>query len=284
MKSNETWECALPVSVGAGDFMAAFHVYVDESGKFTDTKVDYISMCGYAAHISEWAHFGSDWQNCRLRWQIPALHLRAIYRADDNPEWSKVKRRFEDMGDSWDVAREQMLDEFATIVAQSGIVSCGAVVDSKYWHSLPPSNFKTQSNNPLFLAFHQVVMRALDAIEMVDSRSTIGLVLDNDEESSQACFEQLATLRKNFLKVKERFSSICFVNDEDYPGVQAADFLAFEARKFMVDRIKDPACEIPVRLKKLCGLNVKKVKLYSANVLDILQSGKGSEWEEINPS
>ncbi len=274
----------MPVSMGAGKFMAAFHVYVDESGKFTDTKIDYISMCGYAAHISEWTRFSLEWENCRTRWQIPPLHLRVIYRADDHPKWLEVKRRLEEVSESWEMAREQMLDEFATIIAQSGIVCSGAVVDSKYWHSLPESNFKSKSHNPLFLAFHQVVMRAIDAVETVNSNSTVGLVLDNDEESSQACFEQLVMLKKTFPKVRERFSSICFVNDRDYPGVQAADFLAYEARKFMVDRKENPNCEIPVRLKKLCGLNVGKLKLYSSAVLDILQSGKGSEWEEMNPS
>jgi uncharacterized protein DUF3800 len=276
------WECALPLPTESGEIVAAFHIYVDESGKFKNPKDDYTAVCAYVAHISEWTLFSSYWENCRFRWQVPPIHLRKINRADEHPEWLKVKQRLGAAAASWEEVRDQMLDEFATIVAHSSIVCCGAVVDANYYRSLPPSKFKEGTQSSLFLAFHQVVMRAIEAVETVNSRSTIGLVLDNDEESAGPCFQQLNVLKATFAKVRERISSICFVNDNDYPGVQAADFLAYKAREFMVDRKQDPDCEPSILLKKLCGLN--QLKLYTPTVLDALQAGKGTEWRDISPS
>jgi len=260
--------------------VAAFHIYVDESGKFNNPKDDYTSMCAYVAHISEWTLFSRLWENCRLRWQVPPIHLRKINRADEHPEWLKVKQRLEPA--DWDEARQQMLGEFASIIAQSGIVCSGAVVDATYYRSLPPSKFKDGTQTSLFLAFHQVVMRAVDAVRTVSTHSTIGLVIDDDKDSVQACYEQLELLKTGFAKVRDSISSICFVNDSDYPGVQAADFLAYEARRFMVSRRDEPNCEPSTVLKKLCGLN--QLKLYTPAVLNALQAGKGTEWQETNPS
>jgi hypothetical protein len=279
---GEIWECSLPRPVEKREFVAAFHIYVDESGKFQNPKDDYTSMCAYVGHISAWTQFSSEWENCRFRWQAPPIHLRKINRAEEHPEWLRVKQRLEAAAETWDQVREQMLGEFATIVAHSDVICSGAVVDASYYRSLPQSKFKDGTQTSLFLAFHQVVMRAIDAVSTIDAHATIGLVIDNDKDSFQACYEQLEMLKTKFEKVKERISSICFVNDRDYPGVQAADFLAYEARRFMVSRMKNPNFEPPIMLKKLCGLN--QLKLYGPATLDILQAGKGTEWQETSPS
>ena len=142
-----------------------------------------------------------------------------------------------------------MLRDLSDIVLGSAIKCVGAVVDSKYFQALCDSDplFKKAHRDPVHLAFHTFVMRGIDRIEVIDKHSPISIVVDNDKEFAMKCYEQLEVLKElashdqKFARVKDRVSAISFVNDNSYPGVQAADMIAYEARRVMVKRIKNPA-------------------------------------------
>jgi hypothetical protein len=166
-----------------------------------------------------------------------------IYGKDD--DWKKVKR---DWGTAWEKKRDLMLRELSEIVLDAKIVCVGAVVDSKHFRSICDADpqFKKAHRDPVHLAFHTFVMRGIDRVEVIDKCSPIGIVIDNDREFAMKCYEQLETLKElgahgqKFSRVKERVHAISFVNDDSYPGVQAADMIAYEARRAMVERITNP--------------------------------------------
>lgn len=219
--------------------MATFYIYADESGKLKQS--DYTSFFGYIGHASEWARFGMEWDNARMRWQVPAIHMRAIRFPERDKEWSEVKARW---GRDWEARRDLMLNDFVQTIRSAQIVALGAVVDAKHFRSLPDSDFKKESRDPLYLAFHTVVMRGIETTEVVDKHSPISIVVDDDQDYSIGCYKLLDVLRTHpdlmFSKVKERIHGMCFGNDKSYPGIQAADMLAYESRRLMVEKIRDP--------------------------------------------
>jgi hypothetical protein len=160
--------------------MAHFHVYADESGKYETLKCDYTSICGYVGHNSEWGRFSNEWNNCRLRWQAPPIHMAKIYHPDEHPEWARLKNEW---GGEWGGVRERMLLEFAKMVARSGVACVGAVVDAAYFRSLPDSPLKKANAGPVEMSFDRLVKMGIAKTEVIDKHTPIGLVLDDDEAS-----------------------------------------------------------------------------------------------------
>jgi hypothetical protein len=75
-----------------------------------------------------------------------------------------------------------------------------------------------------------------------------------------------------FQKLRKGIHGIAFVNDESFPGVQAADVIAYESRRLMVDEMKDPNTQPSELLKPLTlGLTHQPLHFTPA-VLDEMQA------------
>lgn len=248
--------------------MGVFRIYIDESGKFENEKCEWVSMCGYIAHSSEWERIQLEWNNLILRWQVPPIHMAKIAHPEDDPEWTKVKN---DWGDLWDRKRGDMLAEFGGLISRVNAACVGAVVDAEHFRSLPESPLKKSYDTPLKYAFHEVVMRGIEKTEVIDRHSPISLVIDDDRDTAHQCHFLLSALKIGFPKVRERISGICFVNDRYYPGVQAADMISYESRRCMVKQVQVESDEIALFAALTFGGN-HQPKLYDSKVLDILNN------------
>jgi len=256
-------------------WMAEFYIYADESGKMS-SKADYISLCGYISHVSEWQRFSLEWNNCRFRWGVPAVHMnRIMFPERKEDEWLDIRKKW---GRDWEAKRDLMLDDFAATIRNAHLVCIGAAVDAKHFRSLPESEFKKEAKDPVYLAFHTLVMRGIEKTETVDKCSPISIVVDDgDEEYSIGCIKLLNSLKQHpspkFQKVRDRIDGMCFGNDRSYPGLQAADMVAYEARRLLVERIKDPKAEPSKLYESLTLLLIHQPGLYTPAILDQLERG-----------
>ncbi len=175
-------ECPLHVPVDWGLWMAAFYIYVDESGKLSG-KSDYTSLCGYLAHAQEWQRFAVEWNACRLRWQVPAIHMTRIMSPDLREDDWKVKK--EVWGELWESKRDQMLEEFAWIIHRSSLVCVGTVLDASSYRRIQKEEdcllYWSDSN---VFAFHYIIMTGLEKIETVDKCSPVSIVVDDDPDNA----------------------------------------------------------------------------------------------------
>ncbi len=250
--------------------MAAFHIYADESGKLSG-KSDYTSFCGYVAHISEWQRFSLEWNNCRFRWGVPPVHMSRIMSPESKDDaWKETQEKW---GSEWESKREIMLDDFAATIRSAQVVCIGAVVAANHFRSLPDSEFKKLSRDPLFLSFQRLVMQGIEKTEIIDKHSPISIVIDDDEQYAMGCYKWLNELKKDsrFQKVKDRIHSICFVNDADYPGIQASDMIAYEARRLMVEKMKDSNVKPSQLFNSLTLYGIHRPVLIGPSALDELQ-------------
>jgi len=250
--------------------MAAFHIYGDESGKLSGNS-DYTSFCGYAAHISESQRFALEWDNCRLRWQVPPIHMaRVMFPDNKDDDWKKVKQEW---GTAWEKKRDIMLRELSEIARNASMACVGAIVDAKHFRVLAERDplFKKAHRDPIHMSFHAFVMFGIDKIERVDMRSPIGIVVDDDHEFSMKCYEQLETLKQTFPRVRDRIHALSFVNDESYPMVQLADMIAYESRRVMVERMTNPDATSNL-YDNLTLMRTHQPRFYTPTVLDELQA------------
>src|SRR5262249_31366713 len=128
--------------------------------------------------------------------------------------------------------------------------------------------------DPVFLAFHTMIMRGIEKTEIVDKHSPISIVVDDDQDYSIECYRLLEVLRTHpdpvFSKVKERVHGMCFGNDKSYPAIQAADMLAYESRRLLLELTKNPDYEPSERYLALTLYLHHQPRLYTAANLDEL--------------
>lgn len=247
--------------------MAHFHVYGDESGKLG--KSEYTSFCGYVGSASEWQRVSVEWNDCRLRWGVPPIHMRAIVCPDRDPEgWLKIQKQY---GSQWEETRSRILREFSLIIQRASVACIGAVVDSGHFDAMRDSKFKQEAKNPHYLAFHELVMAAIEKTEKIGFTESISIVLDDDQEYSVECYKILESLKATFATIRERIVGICFVNDVAYAPIQAADMVAFESRRLMVERKSAPDTPPSDILRALTMGLYHMPKFYNASTLDGLE-------------
>jgi hypothetical protein len=248
-----------------------FLIYADESGKLA--KSDYTSLCGYVGHSTEWGRFGGIWNNCRLRWGVPPLHMSRIMNPEKKDDvWRDIRRKW---GDDWEPKRDAMLNDFGNIVASCGCVAVGAVVHAAHFRKIQHSQaaFPHIRDSNVF-AFQHLLMRGIEKVNIVDPLGTITLVVDDDPENAWDYYGMLDRLKTHsdptFADVRNRVSAICFGDDNAFPGIQAADMLAWTARDYMVASLKKGEHEPPHLYYQLSHFSCHQPVLYSDEGLDRL--------------
>ncbi len=251
--------------------MAFFHIYADESGKLSG-RSDYTSLCGYVGAAMEWQKVSYQWQQCCLKWGVPPIHMSKILRepVPDEIGWAKIAS---DWGINWTGRRNQMLEEFASIIFHSNIVAIGTVIDAREYRKIQSSGkYKFPIDDSNVFLLQELLTWALDRVEVVDRSSPVSLIVDNDYDTAFNYYSMLKALKENssspkFARIRDRVSGICFSNDCAYPGLQMADMIAYESRNLMVRRIKEPNSE-PSELYRLLTHNgVNQTKLLDAEWL-----------------
>jgi len=257
-----------------------FRIYGDESGKGRNPNADRTSFCGYLGDGPIWEAFSVHWRNCCLKWGVPPIHMARINNPDEkDDEWRDLKQKWGEK--RWNKLIPLILQEFGEIIRESRIVCVGAVVDAKHFRELASKDklFKKAYKDPIHMAFHTFITSAIDKVEVIDTASPIGIVVDNDEEFAMACYKQLESMKSladnphpfqsRFVRIKQRIHSMCFVDDRWFPGVQAADMIAYEARRIMVERITNPDA-ISDLFSDLTFMGLHQPGFYDAKVLDQL--------------
>jgi hypothetical protein len=194
--------------------------------------------------------------------------MAKIFHPDQDERWSKVKDRW---GNHWEYARDAMLKDFSSVVLNSRISAVGAVVDSEHFRKMPDSNYKIAARDPLFLSLQLLITDSIERAETITSNpAPISLVIDDDQQYAMECYKWINILRETLPKVRGRISGICFVKDDVYQGVQAADMIAYEARAQMVRNKKDPNAEPSELLRTLTHNFVNNLRFVDAAVLNVL--------------
>jgi hypothetical protein len=252
--------------------MAHFYIYGDESGKLA--KSDFTSFCGYVGTNPEFDRVSHEWNSCRLAWGVPPMHMSCITdpTRDKSGEWQKVQVEW---GSQWESKRDLMLKEFAAVILNSNIACVGAVVDSTHFREMPDSKWKKEMRDPLFLGLWTLLMDGLDKIDRLSTSLSVALILDDDPENAKLCYDLLDGLKNQFPRVRQRISAITFGDDKEYPALQMADMIAFEARSLMVQRMADKNVEPSTHFMALTRRLCHQPKFWSAEFLDKLARANG---------
>jgi Protein of unknown function (DUF3800) len=254
-----------PIPTDMQELMANFYIYADESGKLASS--DIVSFCGYVSHATECNRTSLEWNNCRLKWGIPTVHMRYIVNPDRDKsgQWQKIKSEW---GNLWERRRDEMLNSFGAVLLNSNMVAVGASVDAKHFREvMPDTEWKRKMHDPIFLALWHLLRDALEKIDRFDKTLSVGIILDDDPEHAKEYYDLLGRL-KNLFPNMNRISAITFGNDDAYPALQMADVIAFESRRLMVERMKDSNVPPSDLYIALTSRGLHQPKMWTAEFLD----------------
>lgn len=206
-------------------FLTMFHVYVDESGKKGDHPLVTVVFMGLPH--SRLSSLDDAWNGLLRQYELAALHMAKASRLNE-PCGSKMLRR-----QSVD-KRTDALIPFADCIAEHLEVGTIYAFDVSGFKSFKneTKNLRSSPNDPYYLAF---VRSLLDLIDYVRGDEKISLICDDDLETAWQCFCNYRAVKIRMREVKERVVCLAFADDEYFPALQVADFVAYlsrlEARK-----------------------------------------------------
>lgn len=199
--------------------MAILNAYFDESGKHKDHPV--VAFCGVVASIDKLQKFDVAWKELLTAYGLKTLHMRD---ASDANKHLSDKLPVQTLGQ-----RIEALKPFADCInrLERGIVEA---VDVAGFNGLSPTALARigNPNDPYYFAFARGI---LELAEKVSSEDQISLICDEDPETAPMCYAHYEALKVADDKVKEKIVSLTFASDEHFPCLQAADMVAYLARR-----------------------------------------------------
>lgn len=256
---------------------AIIHGVFDESGKFQDH--DAISLCGWIAPLNRWEYFASDWNNALRLSEIDELHTAEFIGL--HGQYSRIRNKW---GAQKIAKRDKALDRFTRVIREHVGTGLGTVIDTKHYRSMSQSFRKRVGEDPYLIAFQDIIRQAMKYVKAFAQVNNLGdkvalaLIFDQDEQQATECLRLLNKIKKNNPDIRKIISGICFCNRRGYLPLQAADFVAYEARQELDRKINHPHKPISPRFDALCSRNpagfpdgMFNARLFDAEILNELE-------------
>ena len=214
--------------------MMAMIAYFDEGGKPESKPV--VSLAAVVGYGLKWYRFDVDWRNQLRLYKAPihpTLNERWFHMTDfESPQckdyqWKHEKR----------IKFISCLARMTKAAIVFGAVHSFLVSD---WNEVVVPNIENPSERKKawYLFPLQSVLEDIVRFVRVPNRETIACVFDENKEVSHAAKEHYADL-KAVHQWDHIFGSATYDRSPLYPGLQAADMLAFEGRLFVQNETID---------------------------------------------
>jgi len=200
--------------------------YFDESGDSRDSQHSALAVAGYVGPPSAWAVFENAWVAALAEFNIPYLHMRELSkRIGAFAAWTKGEPHIEERVGT-------LLGRLAGAIGIAGLKGFGATVVLR---DVDRFNVETGLRlHPKALAIYACALEVRqvfpdEVLELLVDRMDRGEVLV-ETARKYGLTDNYYTALKNFPSFRVLPKSGA-ENPRNTPGLQAADFLAWEARK-----------------------------------------------------
>ena len=240
--------------------MLDLRAYCDESVTH-DEAPNIFCIAGWVAHASEWRDFDKEWKRALKRESL--TEFKASQCAGGGGEYKGRSR----------ADRERLWKRFASILRAMRTVGFGTIVDLDAYDQLA-TVFKAKRqpkfHDPYYLAFQQQIeTMALRMAKMRRMERLSGYFDQMSESKADAraklLYDQLKLSRK--LTFVEGLGSLTLDDSKHSPGIQAADLLAFEVRRYFRE-VVFPVQPTPVRDEwRFLQKRIERVQVFEQTAL-----------------
>jgi hypothetical protein len=200
--------------------MAIVAGYFDESGKKNDHPV--VTFCGVCAVLPKVRRFEQDWESLLRYYGLEALHMVDAASPSQDVSAKLPKQSIPD--------RIEALKPFADCINKHLELGLIQAWDVKGFNSLS-KDAKTglgDPDDPYYTAFARGIIELVDYVQEDDR---IILICDDDAETAWTCYTHYRGIRRVHDDIRKKTISLAFADDKYFPALQAADMVAWLARR-----------------------------------------------------
>lgn len=232
--------------------MLGLTVYADESGTHDKTGLrpgaEVTALAGYVTTKRNWEIVSRRWKTAQRSFRAPdVFHMSELWREEPPyDKWSDTKRK-------------KFLATLIRVVRDNTWFAIGGMVSNRDWNEVLPDRIKgniggkLDFSHPYHFCFQMFFVRFMDYLTKdIDRRfprksgfeEKVAFVFDQQKQ-----FEPVASkgfrIIKELLGAEGRFTSLTFASKKDYIPLQAADLLAFYARRILTHDMQNKAWHDP---------------------------------------
>lgn len=193
--------------------------YVDESG--SDDGSAFYVIAGFAATEARWQKFEREWRHALADAGLTYFHMvDAVQRRRAFEKWSTE-------------TRDRLLKRLIHIIKSNGLFAFGSAVTMADYREIVkewPPTLRVES--PYIFNFHIMVGRLLDAFP----GRRIRVICDENIFVRKQVTQYEAVLKSLSDKYRNGLGDVCFADDKQRLPLQAADLLAWETRRYVIDK------------------------------------------------
>ena len=203
--------------------MLELTAYSDES----ETEHEVYCVAGYWAPARDWERFDWAWTQELRKRHLTEFHAEHCEHGDG--EFAGRDDRIE------------LRDQFVRIINQHPIHGTWAVVNLQAWDTWAAEikRLRPRADGAFYIAFQMYLDAVSQEVDRFPPEERVGFVFDNRPESGKAIV-LFNWLRKTpdpaFRITASRLGDVASASSVRLPGLQAADLLAYEARKYVAGR------------------------------------------------
>ncbi len=194
--------------------------FFDDSGKESDSSNRFVVMAGYATE--DWGEFSKRWRALLLKYGLPAIHMKEIIGIAEEREWTRQQLN-------------DLLQEFVAVITASSMVGFGVGVDVEAFRALP-KDIRQRCGNVQLFCCSRILRRVKDHLGhgRFDDQ-LISVIFDQDFAYARPRVRLVEEVRQRDRWLADRLTMVAFGNSEHFYPLQAADLLAWETRRQLVN-------------------------------------------------
>jgi hypothetical protein len=182
-------------------------------------------MAGYIAHASMWVKFFTNWQQSLLKYGISSIHMRELI---------PIEGEYKQLG--WTIqTRDAVIEEFINIIKACQLVGFGVGLDATFWRQIPKDVTRVHGNAQEF-CFTRIIRLVIERLSAIGEEEGLSLIYDRDMTFAKTRLNLFEAIRRRDQRAARQLIAITFADTRYFLGLQAADILAWETRKQLVQR------------------------------------------------
>jgi hypothetical protein len=195
--------------------------YFDDSGKEGDSSNRIVCIAGYlAAGETRWNVFGEEWRHQLMSHHLSWLHMTDLMA--DQGEYAFLK-------DDWP-KKKALIDQFIEAIKVSQLIGFGAAVDIEAWRKVPPEVTRIQGDAQQF-CFLRIMRMIVERMKVACPNDFVAVHFDCDKAFSPSRFQRFIGVRDRDPEARRYLQTFTIAEPRIYLPLQAADLLAWETRK-----------------------------------------------------
>jgi Protein of unknown function (DUF3800) len=206
-----------------------FTAYFDESSTHAGSSL--IVIAGGASDDVQWSFFEAEWKGLLEEFKVPYFHMRKFaHSIGPFASWKRDEKR-----------RRQFIKRLVGILRRRVTVSIGLVLLLDAYHEVVTQEKLRDFGTPYALCGNLCVRLAGEWAQRRKHDEPIKFVFESgarDAAELQRGFNTARTIEA--IQKQYRMGCFEFAGKKDLGALQAADFIAWELHKTMVEYQKDP--------------------------------------------